>query len=203
MAIDRNKVSEAANKYVQRGQYKKAIKELERITLEEPNDVRTLQRIAELHARDGQNDAACRTYGEVADIYVAGGFFAKAAAVCKQILRIRPDDNDVKLRLANLHYQLGLVSDALANLDQVAQSHLQTGRIQAYVGVLARMVELDPENVGHRIRLAEQYAKEERSGEALDEFAAAADLLHRAGRFDEYIKVRAREACLLRRAAAR
>ncbi len=189
MAVDRNKITDVVNKYVQRGQYKKAIRELERIAQEDPNDVRTLQRIAELHARDNNLAASVKTYSEVADVYVAGGFFAKAVAVYKQILRITPDDLDFKLRLANLHYQLGLVSDAMVNLDQVAQAHLNAGRTGAYISTLVRMVDWDPDNVGNRIRLAEQYAKDERIADAVAEFGTAAGLLYRAGRYDEFSKV--------------
>ena len=48
MAIDRNKVAEAAQKFSLKGQYTKAIAELQKIVAEDNNDVRTLQRIAEM-----------------------------------------------------------------------------------------------------------------------------------------------------------
>ena len=102
MAIDRIKVAEAAQKFSLKGQYTKAIAELQKIVAEDNNDVRTLQRIAELYLKASNPGDAVRTYAEVALIYEAGGFFAKAVAVYRQVLKLSPDETEAKIRRCTL-----------------------------------------------------------------------------------------------------
>lgn len=189
MAIDRIKVAEAAQKFSLKGQYSKAIVELQKIVAEDNNDVRTLQRIAELQVKANLPADAVRTYAEVALIYEAGGFFAKAVAVYRQVLKLSPDEVEAKIRLANLYYQTGMVSDALLLFDQISQAYLQSGDASSYLTILVRMVELDPDHVGNRIRLADQYAADGLMLPAKEHFNAAADTLFRTRRLDEFIKV--------------
>ena len=189
MAIDRIKVAEAAQKFSLKGQYTKAIAELQKIVAEDNNDVRTLQRIAELYLKANNPGDAVRTYAEVALIYEAGGFFAKAVAVYRQVIKLSPDELEAKIRLANLYYQTGMLSDALLLFDQVSQAYLQAGDPASYITILTRMVELDPDHVGNRIRLAEQYAADRLMLPAREHFNAAADTLHRTRRLDEFVKV--------------
>lgn len=189
MAIDRIKVAEAAQKFSLKGQYTKAIAELQKIIAEDSNDVRTLQRIAELYLKANSAGDAVRTYAEVALIYEAGGFFAKAVAVYRQVLKLSPDELEAKIRLANLYFQTGMLSDALLLFDQVSQAYLQAGDQASYLTILTRMVELDPDHVGNRIRLAEQYALDRLMLPAREHFNAAADTLHRTRRLDEFVKV--------------
>ncbi len=189
MAIDRIKVAEAAQKFSLKGQYTKAIAELQKIVAEDNNDVRTMQRIAELYLKANNPNDAVRTYAEVALIYEAGGFFAKAVAVYRQVLKLSPDELEAKIRLANLYYQTGMLSDALLLFDQVSQAYLQAGDPASYITILTRMVELDPDHVGNRMRLAEQYAVDNLMLPAREHFNAAADTLHRTRRLDEFVKV--------------
>jgi tetratricopeptide (TPR) repeat protein len=189
VAIDRIKVAEAAQKFSLKGQYTKAIAELQKIVAEDNNDVRTLQRIAELYLKANNPGDAVRTYAEVALIYEAGGFFAKAVAVYRQVIKLSPDELEAKIRLANLYYQTGMLSDALLLFDQVSQAYLQAGDPASYITILTRMVELDPDHVGNRIRLAEQYAEDKLMLPAREHFNAAADTLHRTRRLDEFVKV--------------
>ena len=189
MAIQREKVVAAAQKYIQKGQYKKAIKEYQRIVAEQPDDVRTLQKIGDLQGRDGDIEGAVVTYNEVADHYVASGFFLKAVAVYKQLLRIAPQKLEARLRLADLYVQLSLLRDALQNYQEVAERYLELGWIEAYLGTLERIVEVDPESASNRIRFGEQLLKYEHPDAAAEQFAAASMQLYEMERFEEYAKV--------------
>jgi tetratricopeptide (TPR) repeat protein len=189
LAIDRNKIVAEAQKHIQKGAYKKAIAEYSRIIREEPDDVRILMKIGDLQVRDGQARDAQRTYTEVADYYVANGFFLKAVAVYKQVLQLNAAAVEPRVQLAELYFQLGLLSDALTQYLLVAQTYQQNGQGALYVKTLERMVEVDPSNVGNRIKLAETLAKAGSAMSAAIHFSAAAHTLQAAGRFDEYVKV--------------
>ncbi len=51
MAIDREKVLAAAQKYVEKKKYDKAVLEYQRIIQEDPNDARTLLKIGDLQLK--------------------------------------------------------------------------------------------------------------------------------------------------------
>src|SRR5882724_389982 len=102
---------DAARKFVDKGQIDKAVKEYLRIVDEDPKDVRVWLKIGDLYAKKGAKQDATDTYIKVARFYHEQGFFLKAVAVYKQILKLDPRGSvDVMLKLAELYRQLGLMS---------------------------------------------------------------------------------------------
>jgi tetratricopeptide (TPR) repeat protein len=196
MAVDKNKVTAEATKFVQKGQWDKAIKAYDKILAEDPKDVRVLLKVGELHQKKGDNESAAVTFNRVADAYSEQGFFLKAVAVYKQILKLTPDDCDINEKLAGLYQQLGLMSDAMAQLQIVAGAFERAADGSRLLEVLKRMVDLDPDNIASRIKLGELFAKSSQVQPALAEFRKAADNLKRNNRIEEYIKVAERIAFL-------
>ena len=84
-------------------------------------------------------------------------------------------------RLAELYKQLGLLSDAMQQYETVAAFYHREGKTREALAALKQIVELDPETVANRIKLAELYSKEQMAREAIDEFSRAAEQLHGAG----------------------
>ena len=189
MAIDRNKVTAAAQKYIQKGAYKKAIKEYKKIIASKPDDVRILLKIGDIQARDGQSETAARTYTEVADHYVAHGFFLKAVAAYKLLLGADAENVEAKLRLADLYFQLGLLRDALTNYQAVAAVFNERGWVDRYLQTLQKVVDIDPDHAGNRIKFAEELARFDQEVGAAEQFMIAAAALRREGRFEDFTKV--------------
>ncbi len=187
--MDKNKIIQAATKFVQKGQFDKAIAEYQKILKEDPKDVRILLKVGELQQKKGDNGPAAKTLLAVAESYSGDGFFLKAVAVYKQVLKLDPNLVEVNLKLAELYQQLGLMSDAMAQFQLVANHHERLGNGGASLEVLQRMVDLDPENVASRIKLAELFARDGRNGEAVGEFRKAADYLKSNNRVDDFLKV--------------
>ncbi|MBI5068481.1 MAG: tetratricopeptide repeat protein [Deltaproteobacteria bacterium] len=196
MAVDKNKVTAEATRYAQRGQWDRAIKSYERILAEDPKDVRALLKVGELHQKRGDEAAAAATFGRVAEAYSEQGFFLKAIAVYKQMMKLAPEDVRVNERLAALYQQLGIMSDAMAQLQLVAAAAEKQGDQTKLFDVLGRMAEIEPDNVGSAVKLGEIHARAGRTAEALDQFRRAADLLRKANRADEYLRVAERIAFL-------
>lgn len=189
MSIDRQKVIDTAQKYAAKGQFDKAIAEYMRIVKEDPSDVRILLKIGDLQVRKGAKEDAIATYSRVARSYDEQGFFLKAIAVYKQILSIDPSLTELYTKLADLYVKLGLIPDALAHLDALASRYARAGQDEKLVGVYRQMVQIDPNNVVCRIKLAELLSKLGRNEEAAQEFEAGANLLKEAGRLDDWAKV--------------
>ena len=189
MAIDKNKINAEATRLVQKGQYDKAIKAYEKILAEDRREVRTLLKVGELQQRKGDVAAAAATFNQVAEFYGEQGFFLKAVAVFKQVAKLSPDDARVNEKLAGLYQQLGLMNDAMVQLQAVAAAHERAGDQGRYLDALRRMHELDPENVATCSRLGDLYAKAGRTAEALDLLRRAASQLRENRRGDDWVKV--------------
>lgn len=189
MSVDRTKVLEAAQKQLGKGNYDKAIAELRKIVKAEPDDVRTWLKIGDLYTRKGSKNEAIQTYSRVARTYGEQGFFLKAVAVFKQILKLDPTRLDIQLNLGEMYEMLHLVSDALSTYEHVAAAYARAGEIDHALDTLLKMTVLDPENIPVRIKAAEALSKAGRTKEAAEEFEEGARLLKEQGRMDDYIKV--------------
>lgn len=135
MAANKDKTRAAAQKYLQKGQLDKAIREYQRLVEDDPKDVRTLLKIGDLQTRSGDHVKATETYSQVAQFYSDQGFFLKAVAVYKQILRLDSSLVEVNLKLADLYFQLGLMSDAANQYQQVSQIFEREGRIEESIDI--------------------------------------------------------------------
>ncbi|MFH1131754.1 MAG: tetratricopeptide repeat protein [Pseudomonadota bacterium] len=187
--IDRNKTIKAAQKYVQKGNYGRATREYIKIVEQDPRDVRIWLKIGDLYAKSKDVEKAVDTYLKVAEYYSEQGFYLKAVAVYKQILKLDTNQVDVNLRLAELYKQLGLLNDARQQYELVSNHYHQAGHTKSALEAVRQMVDLDPENVASRVKLAELYSKENMKEQAIEEFAKAADYLRAIDRLDDFVKV--------------
>ena len=192
MSLDRNKVLEAAQKYLAKGQYDKAIAEYQKVLQADPKDVRTLLKIGDIHTKKGSTREACDAYLKVGEAYTQQGFHLKAVAVYKQILKLDPQRIDVYLKLASNYEQLELTSDAIQTYEQVAAVYLQRNEVDKGLQMLGKMTQLDPQNWSHKTEPSlpsEARSKANRTADAAREFEFGANLLKQQGRIDDYIKV--------------
>ena len=189
MAFNRNKTLTKAQKLLQKGKTADAIKEYQIVVDHDPSDVRTLLKIGDLQAKVGNVEAACDTYHQVGEHYSKDGFFLKAVAVFKQILKLDPGLIAVYLRLAELYQQLGLNSEAMKQYQIVVKHYENQGLKKESLDVLKKMAELDPENTASRIKLAELYAKEGHREASIEQFKAVADDLQQKRNYQDLARV--------------
>ena len=197
MAINRDKVLEAAQKYVEKKKYDKAVQEYQKLIDADPNDARTLLKIGDLQAKQSLYADAINTYERVGKLYGHQGFALKAIAVYKQIREIIAKHvpqleeryGHVTPKLAELYQQLGLTSDALAALDEVATRLQRQQKDPEAIEVFRKIVELDPTNPLPHLRLAEALSRVKDTEGAVFEFKTAASQLAGIGRRDDALKV--------------
>jgi tetratricopeptide (TPR) repeat protein len=187
--MDKTKIIEGAARLVAKGAYDKALKEYRRILDADPRDVRVLQKMGEMYQKKNDPIQAANYFTRVAENYASDGFFLKAVALYKQVLKLDPSLFDINLKLGELHQQLQLLSEATAYYHLVAQNYEKAGNTRASLDMLHKIIELDPDNVSSRIKLGELYARQNLKTEAAQEFRSAAEHLKRNSRTEEYHRV--------------
>jgi tetratricopeptide (TPR) repeat protein len=179
----------AAQKYLERGSFEKALAMFQAAVKEDPKDTRTWLRMAEVHVRLGQNDKATEVYQKTVDLYVEQGFFQRAVAVYKNIIKLSPDFVEARLKLAEVYRQLGLLSDAMQQLEQAAALYQKANRVPDALSALKQIIDLNPEQPNPRIRYAEMASQAGAVKEAVAEFGEAAKLVKAQGRTEEFLRV--------------
>ncbi|HOU55142.1 MAG TPA: tetratricopeptide repeat protein [Myxococcota bacterium] len=187
--VNRTKAIAAAHKYLAKGNLKKAIREYERVLRDDPSDIRTKLKVADLLFRLGDKDRSTAVFLEVARFYAGQGFLLKAVAVYKQVQRLKPEDVSVYLALAALYQQIGLTAEAVAQYREAIALLGRQGQTLERLRTAQKMLELDPDNARLRIELGEEFSKEGMIEEAVHEFRAAYEILNRAGLEEEAILV--------------
>jgi tetratricopeptide (TPR) repeat protein len=129
-------------------------------------------RVGDLQLKRGQADKAIESYVQVAEIFSASGFDAKAVAIYKQILRIDPAQLEAHTRLGDLYQRLGLVSEALRQFQEATEIFQGRGLKREAFDLLKRVAALDPGNISNRLKLADLLAREGMASEALQEYEA-------------------------------
>jgi tetratricopeptide (TPR) repeat protein len=185
----KDKTLAAAQKFLERGQLDKALAEYAKVVQDDPKDTRTWLKMAELHAKRGAADQATEIYLKTGELYTEQGFFQKAVAVYKNVLKLSPSFVQGHVKLAEVFKRLGLVSDAVHQYELAAFAYQKTARPIEALGALRAIVELTPDNVVSRIKLAELASQAGATEEAIQEFARAADQLKVQGRYEEYTRV--------------
>jgi tetratricopeptide (TPR) repeat protein len=178
--FNKQKVLNAAEKYVQQGKMQNAIAEYEKVLKADPKDLTVTNTVGDLYSRLGEVDKATECFKSVGDAYANQGFTVKAIAMYKKISKLKPSLESV-LKLAELYTQQGLFNDARAQYLHVAEEFLKSGELENAVRIFQKILEMDPENTAMRIRLAEVYIRLNKKPDAWQIFSAAAETLRAKG----------------------
>jgi pilus assembly protein FimV len=178
--FNKQKVLSAAEKFVQQGKLQNAISEYEKILKHDAKDLTVMNTIGDLYARIGEHDKAAESFKSVGDAYASQGFTVKAIAMYKKLSKLKSSMECV-LRLAELYTQQGLFNDARAQYLQVAEDFLKSDQLDQAVRIFEKTLEMDPENVAMRSKLAEVYIRLGKKDDAWKLLSAAAESLRAKG----------------------
>ncbi len=182
-------VKEKAAKFAAKGQNKRAIREYEKLLEQKPDDAWTLHRLAELWAREKNNDRAAGLFIQAAQGYSSDGFSDRAQAVYKQALMVDPLQLEAHLHLADELAAKEFERDAVGQLLKAASLYEEKDLVPQEFEVLRRAVELVPDDLDCHMRLARLYVRQEQIDKAREEFLRTAWDLKKAGRLDEFVMV--------------
>ena len=189
MALNRKRALAAAEKYVGKGKLDAAIKEYRKVLKETPNDTGTLNRLGDLLARKGRLQEAIEMFEQTARHYADDGFFVKAIAIYKKIIRLDPDRLDVYEHLADLYQRQGLTKEARTQYDVVIERCQARGDSEGVIRAYQRMADLDPVDPAPRVRLAEIFLERQQVDLALAEHTKIANVMIEHGSVDQAVSV--------------
>ena len=189
MALKRENVIRAAEKYVSKGKLEAAIKEYRKVLAENPNDANTLNRVGDLYARIERFDEAVKLFSQIAEQYTSDGFFVKAIAIYKKIIKLDPTALAVYERLAELYHKQGLLNEARSQYQILADYYNKHDNTTSATTIYLKMSQMEPDNPGYHLKLAELYGKQRLVDKAMKEYRHLADILIVGGSVDEATQV--------------
>ncbi len=189
LTLNKRKTQEAAQKYIQKGAFDKALKEYMKLLKADPGDTNTRLKIGDLHIKRSEPDKAIESYANVAEQFSDSGFDAKAVAIYKQILRIDSEYIDAHVRLGELFQRLGLMSDALREFQAAIQLYEEGGLKREAFELLRRVATLDPGNVANRLSLANLLVRQDLHQEAREEYGSLLEEVKKRGDVDDLCRV--------------
>lgn len=195
MPIDRAQALKNAEKLLRTGKLDGAIAEYVRVIEEQPRDWNSRNALGDLYVRAGQADKAVAQYAQIADHLMHEGFYPRAAAILKKILKVKPDEETAQLQLGEISARQGLLADAKGYFMAIANKRRARGDRPGADEMVVRLGALDPTDFDARVMAARTLAQ---NG---DEIAAA--MQYRSMHADLLEKGRTVEAAAALREAVR
>ena len=156
--FNKQKVLSAAEKYVQQGKLQNAISEYEKILKADAKDLTVANTVGDLYARLGETTKPPIASRPSATPMPRKVSRSRASRCTRRSAKLKPSLESV-LKLAELYTQQGLFNDARAQYLQVAEEFLRAGELEQSVRIFQKILEMDPDNVQMRVRLAEVYIR--------------------------------------------
>ncbi len=196
MPVDREETLKKADKLLKQGKLVAAIEEYVRLVEDKPSDWNTVNALGDLYVKAGDADRAAEQFNRAADHLYGEGFFPRASAVYKKVLKVRSGDDHALWQLADIAGRNGLSLDARSHYGRLIQDRRAAGNEQGAVDCLIRLGQLGDAPVEARnvaasaliergeskqaarlvMSVADLLAKEERVAEAFDTLKEAARL---------------------------
>jgi pilus assembly protein FimV len=130
LALDREDTLKKAEKLLRQGRLDAAIAEYVRVVEDQLRDWNTANTLGDLYVRAKQPDKAVAQYARIAEHFFSDGFYPKAAALYKKILKISPNHEQSQLQLADLSAKQGLLADAKSYYQIVAARRRAAGDVR-------------------------------------------------------------------------
>jgi tetratricopeptide (TPR) repeat protein len=136
--------SSAAVALFNTGKYPQALQILEELRGSDPNNPFFLEYLARTHERMGSIPAAVAAYTQLADLQQDRRLGIRAIEALREVLRLRPDADDQRLRMARLIEDAGSPGEATAEYLELARRLQAQSRIEEATTHAERALRIDP-----------------------------------------------------------
>jgi tetratricopeptide (TPR) repeat protein len=181
MAFNKAKALHEAEKLVSQGKVSQAIRQYLHILQNDPSDLTLLNTVGDLYVRERNLADALRLFHKLADAYVHEGFTVKAIAIYRKIAKLDSASIEPVLKLAELYQVQGLGREAREQLMQAVEYYRKRSQPDKALEVFHKVIQLDPENIPARTRLADFCEEMNQKEEAAQVHIGTAEILLRRG----------------------
>ena len=196
MAVDRDETLKKAEKLRKQGKIAAAIEEYVRLLEDNPDDWNSANALGDLYVKAGQADRAAEQFNRAADHLYGEGFFPRASAVYKKVLKVRSHDDHALWQLADIAGGNGLLLDARSHYNRLIQDRRAAGNEQGAVDCVIRLGQLADASVDAKRLAAKALVERGETSPAALLILSVADLHSKEGRVPKAIEA-LREAAQL------
>ncbi len=149
------------SKFIQKGQFDRAVKEYEKLLSQYKKDPKILNSLGDTYIKMNMVEKAMDIFNDVAEKYIKDGFMPNAIAIYRKMLRFKPNEIAVKLKIADLYVKTGMISEAEFYYNQYADYFVKRGEIIKAIPAYEKICAINPDNVELRKILAGLYFRAE------------------------------------------
>lgn len=189
MPFDREGTLRKAEKLLRQGKLDQAIAEYRAVIEDQPSDWNAANTLGDLYFRAGQIDKAAAEYNKIAEHLGSEGFFSKAVALYKKILKIKPDEERAMWHIGNLAARQGLLVEARSHFNTLAERRRARGDARGEAEVRVRLGDLDGADVETRLAGARARIALGDVTTAVERLKAAAAELQEKGKEDDALRL--------------
>src|SRR5437899_8428552 len=124
----------------------KAIAVDKRIAKLAPEEIRPLEKLADLYVQQGVMSEARPLFLQLAEIHLKGNRQSEAIGLLKKLLLAEPDNLRIQIRLADLYQAMGQTRDAIEGYVSASQRALARGEQGESEKLADKALKLDPNN---------------------------------------------------------
>jgi tetratricopeptide (TPR) repeat protein len=182
--FDRETALKNAEKAIKLGKVDAAIAEYVKVVESHPRDWNSANALGDLYVRVKQTEKGVQQYTRIAEHLAEEGFYPKAAALFKKILKIKPDDEYSLLQTGDLAAKSGKLVDAKQYFNQVMERRTKRGDKKGATEIAIRLGTLDPDDFESRTNAARLAIESGDTTTALREYKDIAARLEKLDKFE-------------------
>jgi tetratricopeptide (TPR) repeat protein len=126
-------------------------------------------------------DEMCERYVVASEKYIEQGLMLAANDACMEVIRLNPEYLPIHLRLGEIYERDGRKDEAQIKYQLLIDTYVARGEPQRAIDVYYRLIELSPDTILARSRLAELLRAEGRNEEAAQQLSVVAGAYFRMG----------------------
>jgi tetratricopeptide (TPR) repeat protein len=182
---ERARFLENAEKSVKRGKFQDAIREYQKVLAVDPQDVNVRNLVSDLYLRMNQKDNAIEQLYKIASHYEERGSYSQSMAVYKKIIKLNPGNIESTMKLADLYYAQGFLSEAKGEYSKIAKGLMKDHRAKEAIFLYEKLLKLDKKDIQTRLTLADLYTREGEIDKAVSRYNDVAEYKIQSKAFKE------------------
>jgi tetratricopeptide (TPR) repeat protein len=133
-------------------------------------------------------DDVCVKYVQAGEKYVEQGLIEAALDACLEVIRLAPDYLPIHLRMGEIYEREGRTEDALVKYQLLVEVFRLRNEPRHAIDVYYRLIELSPDTINPRLRLAELLKEDNRADAAAEQIGIVASSYLRMGQTNKAIE---------------